>query len=97
MLRPFQGEAGSRCELHWWDADHGADRQDGRMAVANQEHLPALPDEDAGKLAGREQHHPAAVLPASACRAVRGTVDAAGFVLGWAVAQCKPDEVQSAV
>ena len=34
-IRPFRDAAGNRCELHWWDADHGAGRRDGRMADAN--------------------------------------------------------------
>jgi hypothetical protein len=65
------------------------------MADANLEHLPVLRDVGAGKSAGRERHRPAAALLASAFQVVHGIVDAAGSALGSAVAQCKPDEVQS--
>ena len=94
--RPFLDAEGIPYGLRWWDVDHGAGRrQDGRMADANLALLPAQWDAGAGKSADREQHLPAAVLPASACQAVHGIVDVAGSAWGSEVAQCRPDEVQS--
>src|SRR6185437_9170380 len=94
-LPPFLDVAGTLCGLRWLDEDPDADHPDGRMADANLEHLPALPDAGAGRLAGREPLHPVAVFPASACPADRGTVDAAGSVSGAAAGQCRPDGVPS--
>lgn len=84
--------------LRWWDAVRGAGRYLGGQTVdANHpEHLPVLKDEDAGKLAVRGPRRPAVLLPALACPAVHGIVDAAGSELGSGVAQCKPDEGPSA-